>query len=105
MKKFIPVLAVTALLATGCTNKAQIKESAFKKEITDYGFALENNAQFKGEGRMGLSKVTLNIQVDSIGKQNKMCKHTHTHTHQYQQHQQGNASSSGLKSSSSRSLF
>lgn len=69
MKKIIPILAVTALLATGCgASKTKLSEKQWKEEVTDYGCFLNRNAVFEGDGSMGLYEVKLTVKSASDGK-------------------------------------
>ena len=73
MKKIIPILAVTALLATGCgASKTKLSEKQWKEEVTDYGCFLNRNAVYEGDGSMGSYEVKLTLKSASDGKSVKL---------------------------------
>ena len=69
MKKFIPCLAMAALLITGCGGASRkISEEKFREEVTDYGFLLNNNAKFEGDAIMMGINADAEMGVNSDGK-------------------------------------
>ena len=73
MKKIIPILAVTALLATGCgASKTKLNEKQWKEEVTDLGCFLNRNAVYEGQGTMGTMEVKLTLKSASDGKNVKL---------------------------------
>ncbi len=72
MKKIIPILAVTALLATGCGNSAKVSEKKFTEEVTNYGAFLNHNVKFEGKATMGEFDVALSLLSESDGENLKL---------------------------------
>ncbi len=81
MKKIIFCLAATALMTVGCSKGSayKVSEKNFEEEITNYGFALNNNAKFEGSVVMtvGTDAMTqsLEMEMDSAGEYKRFKVH------------------------------
>ena len=68
MKKIIPVLAVTALLATGCAPSTKVNEKKFNDEVPGYACVLNRNAIYEGEASLGVMTMQFKIETNSDGE-------------------------------------
>lgn len=72
MKKIIPILAVTALLATGCAPSTKVSEKKFDQEVTNYGCFMNKNVKFEGNGSLGVMEMKLTLESESDGSNLKL---------------------------------
>lgn len=74
MKRIIPVLAVAALLVTGCgADKNKISEKKFDEEIGQYGFILNRNAKYEGSAVLFGQNATMTVEASSDGTNIAYC--------------------------------